>query len=255
MLMKLLKYDMRSIGRSVWSILGALLILSALFGWSGNSNEIFLNTNSETSASSLTILLAILFVATFFASIGMLIYMIVQRFNQNLLGKQGYLMFSLPVSTLTHVFEKILLSLIWNFIWLLGITICFFILIFFRMRGISIGELMNQLMYAMAQRGFSISDLVRIFQEILVYTLMITTLTSVLYASIAVGHLSSSHRFITAVAAFIALTVIMSTVENTMNTFFSLESTSMGIIMGLTFWTAINGLLTWFILDKRLNLE
>ncbi len=254
MLMKLLKYDMRSIGRTMWPVLGALLILSVLIGLN-NPYTFFIDVDPGVNVPKMIPFLIILFVATFFASMGMVIYMIVQRFNQNLLGKQGYLMFSLPVSTMTHIFEKILLSLIWSFLWLFGIGLSFCIITLLGMQGISLEEFLRQCMNALARSGWSVKDFVAFFRELLSVSLLITTLTSVIYAAIAVGHLSSSHRFITSVIAFVMLLVIMGTISNAVNLHSGIESTEWGMNVVLMGYTVMHGLLAWFILDRRLNLD
>ncbi len=250
MLVKLLKYDMRSIGRIIWPILGALLLLSVVIGIY-NPERFFSTGPMAGNADGLSAFLIILFSSTLVASMSMVVYMIVQRFNRNLLGKEGYLMFSLPVSTLTHVFEKILLALLWSFIWLIGIGICFGIIVLFQLKGISLQELMQ----ALSQSRLTIHGVAGFLQELLTIVFLITTLTSLVYASIAVGHLVSSHRFIVSAFTFAALVVILSRLDRLMNLYVLIGSSAWGAIVILMLYTIINGLLAWLILDRRLNLD
>ena len=110
MLGKLLKYDFRSIGRILFPVYGAMLVAAILLGLSSR------NTNV-----SLTI--AIIYSVLLIAAMVMTVVLVIHRFCQNLLGSQGYLMFTIPVSTGTHIFAKVLTALIWGLIGVLVVVL------------------------------------------------------------------------------------------------------------------------------------
>ncbi len=94
MLKKLLKYEFRATARTYGGMYLALLAASVLFGgsvWRWNS------TNSD-AYSALVGLLSLVYTAVIIGTVVVTIMTIVQRFYRNLLGREGYLMHTLPVT-------------------------------------------------------------------------------------------------------------------------------------------------------------
>ena len=118
MLGKLLKYELKATSRVFVPLYIAILVVSIVNGLSLNL-EIF---NIQGLA---TIILMCLFISLFVITI----VVTIQRFNKNLLKDEGYLMFTLPVSSKYLVLSKYLTSLIWTFlsfiVALLSFTIIF----------------------------------------------------------------------------------------------------------------------------------
>ena len=118
MLGKLLKYELKATSRVFIPLYIAILVVSIVNGLSLNL-EIF---NIQGLA---TIILMCLFISLFVITI----VVTIQRFNKNLLKDEGYLMFTLPVSSKYLVLSKYLTSLIWTFlsfiVALLSFTIIF----------------------------------------------------------------------------------------------------------------------------------
>ena len=99
MLKKLLKYEFKATARTYGGMYLALLAASVLFGgsvrrWNG--------TNSDTY-STLVGLLSLVYTAVIIGTVVVTIMTIVQRFYRNLLGREGYLMHTLPVDRRAHV--------------------------------------------------------------------------------------------------------------------------------------------------------
>ena len=105
MLGKLLKYELKATSRVFVPLYIAILVVSIVNGLSLNL-EIF---NIQGLA---TIILMCLFISLFVITI----VVTIQRFNKNLLKDEGYLMFTLPVSSKSLVLSKYLTSLIWTLI-------------------------------------------------------------------------------------------------------------------------------------------
>lgn len=103
MLGKLLKYELKSYIRVFIPIYIAIIAMSFLNGIFGNS-ELF------KVQSIMTMVLVGLFVALLVLSI----VITIQRFRKNLLEDEGYLMFTLPVSTSNIIISKYLASLIFT---------------------------------------------------------------------------------------------------------------------------------------------
>lgn len=104
MLLKLLKYEFKSTWQRMVSAFAAYLILAAFL-------QIFVRPISGWAIVFTVIGLIVLFVVLFMT--------LFQRYNSNLYGSEGYLMFTLPVSG-----QMILLSkLIPAFVWVMGYCI------------------------------------------------------------------------------------------------------------------------------------
>ena len=97
MLGKLLKYELKATSRVFVPLYIAILVVSIVNGLSLNL-EIF---NIQGLA---TIILMCLFISLFVITI----VVTIQRFNKNLLKDEGYLMFTLPVSSKYLVLSKYL---------------------------------------------------------------------------------------------------------------------------------------------------
>ncbi len=103
MLGKLLKYELNATGRKFLPLYGAILIVSLFVRTS------FFSGQNAAPKTLITLLIIGLFVA-----LGIITLMtIVQRFRTNLLSDEGYLMFTLPVSTEVLICSKMIAALIW----------------------------------------------------------------------------------------------------------------------------------------------
>ena len=111
MLKKLLKYEFRATARTYGGMYLALLAASVLFGgsvrrWNGT-------TNSD-AYSTLVGLLSLVYTAVIIGTVVVTIMTIVQRFYRNLLGREGYLMHTLPVTETQLVTSKLISSTVWS---------------------------------------------------------------------------------------------------------------------------------------------
>ena len=104
MLSKLVGYEMKAFGRILLPIYGAIVVTALLLG----INMHFISFSENAGAIALSIVLAILVAAVFIVTI----LLSVIRFYNNLLGREGYLMFSLPVGTGDLIWAKVISSVI-----------------------------------------------------------------------------------------------------------------------------------------------
>ena len=103
MLGKLLKYEFKATSRTFLPIYGALILVAL-------GNRLFRMGNIDLGFGLTTAILVGLFVA-----LGVLTLMVtIQRFNRNLLGDEGYLMFTLPVEPNQLIFSKLITTVIWG---------------------------------------------------------------------------------------------------------------------------------------------
>ena len=100
MLGKLIKHELRGSGRTMLPFILVSLFLSVMAGLSMRAME------HQQDYSWFNILFGIvifLFVAGLMAVCIMSVVVVINRFRQNLLGDEGYLMFTLPVSVDQHL--------------------------------------------------------------------------------------------------------------------------------------------------------
>ena len=93
MLGKLLKYEFRATARLFLPIYAAIAILAGLM--------LLLRAlpDDATGVSFLTFMVGLLYVVAAFGLFVTTVVVLVSRFYKNLLGAEGYLMFTLPVTT------------------------------------------------------------------------------------------------------------------------------------------------------------
>ena len=246
MLIKLFKYDFTALGRLLAPISGVLLILSAALGF---------NLRGEFNLENWTmipIILGVLLLFLVFFAFMLTFVLTITRFRQNLLGNQGYLSFSLPVSTAEHITSKFLASLLW-FI-LIGIVsgACFFIV-----ATLSTPEILRKLTLPYIRQFLAELDLTISLTDVLI-TLLLSASSGLLhlYASIAIGHLWQKHSTLLGIIAYVVLSIINSRVLFYLSRtpFFAAHYTGASIAFYLVF-SLIYAFICWIILERRLNLE
>ena len=124
MLKKLLKYEFKATARTYGGMYLALLAASVLFG---GSVRRWNSTNSD-AYSTLVGLLSLVYTAVIIGTVVVTIMTIVQRFYRNLLGREGYLMHTLPVTETQLVTSKLISSAVWSLCSILAACLSFGIL-------------------------------------------------------------------------------------------------------------------------------
>ena len=243
MLGKLLKYDFKSIARILLPIYGAFLVVSVLLG-------------AQSASRDVSPAIVAIFIGLFSVAIIMTIVLVIQRFYQNLLGPEGYLMFTIPVSTATHILEKVTLALVWGLLGSLVIFLASFLIIIFDPAAGGFSGIFQ----VMGQIHFTGNEYALFFSWLLLAILGIAAQITQIYASISIGHLWTSHRILGAFLSYIGFSIltarVMSAFGGSLFTdwFFSV-SPSLSSYLPLAIEIAVYGLITWLILDRSLNLD
>ena len=107
MLTKLIGYEMKAFGRIILPLYAATIGAALIMGLS------FRIMNDEVYSNLWGTVIIMIFTTLILATMVMTGVLCVQRFYRNLLGNEGYLMFSLPVGTHQLILAKVLGSLIW----------------------------------------------------------------------------------------------------------------------------------------------
>ncbi len=199
MLRKLLKYEIKSTARTLLPLYLALLVFAGI-----NRLITSISPNEWESPAVISMMLYIIIL------VGMLVMtlnVMIQRFYKNLLSDEGYLMFTLPTKPWAHIMSKLLVSMIWTLASGLLAVISIFII---AMDEISFSEMI---------RGFSMiwedtyaligaSTYLLALEFILGMFVALASGILIIYASIAMGHLSNRHKVMASIGSFLLLNTI-----------------------------------------------
>lgn len=266
MLGKLLKYEFKATGRTFLPLYLAIIVVAFINGLffkpSGNLN------NMQS--------IGILVLVGLFIALGVLtIVVAVQRFNKNLLGDEGYLMFTLPVSSKSLILSKTIVSTFWCV--LSGIVafmscVILALVLFLKtspsgvFKQVDWGLIWEQFKIIIVENNFLLHSFEILLLMIVSYMLFVLTI----YLSLSVGQLPkfNNHRKLVGIVTFFVVNIIINYIivifvgnisfevifeNSSLNSIFS-----SGMWMGILVTIIINIALFFgisYILDKRLNLE
>ena len=283
MLGKLKKYDLRSGIRTfalIWIGLAALAAINGLTLRITFDGDI----QSKLARFIITVLPMGLLVALYVAMGIFMLVFIINRFYKGLLGDEGYLMFTLPVSVSEHIASKALTSMIFSV-------------------ASAIVALLSGVLLMAVLTPLNFSDVAQAFQEagrylrvnplpagtgwliaeFAVYMLIAAAVTILqIYTAISIGHLAKKNRGWFALLAYVGISIAFSIIMNgcmsllqsdafpnvLLNCEFCLDDTgwhvqgvgmmasAIGIYIGLDLLVGTGFFFaTRAILSKRLNLE
>ncbi len=275
MLGKLIKYDLKSTSK-VLILVHAFLLLSAFLMRIFMTGQIQLEDVEDSSniLMALTILLYSLIVmgASFATSI-----IIAVRFYKNLFSDEGYLTNTLPVSRGILLLAKTISGGIWTAVDMALLLLSIYIVAF----PPNVMELFQDNKEAvMEAMGFTGSYTLPSVPAIVGFLLILSLLSgfssvAMIYASVVLGQLFSSHRVIGAVACYFAISTIFSMISYAIMLVIGLSSQALvpsdgsssmylGEYLGKTIqfsvvWSVITGiilyLITWKIFSRKINLS
>lgn len=271
MLGKLIHYEMKAFGRIMLPLYAAALAFSLFMGLGLR----FLPT--DLLGGLPTVLMFMIYGFLMLAIMLMTTILAVTRFYNNLLGREGYLMFSLPAGTLSLISSKVISLVIWSFLStltaVLTIGICAV-----GAGGIDVlREIPNLVVYLSewenlpeALRTIAVTSILLIF----------TTAAAIvkIYAAISVGHQFQGHRIAWSVVAYVCFNLIETAIRSIValiesqtgvleawwNRYFLIFDAETVQAVRSIMWGGVGlslvailiyGALTWGLLDRRLNLE
>lgn len=214
MLRKLLKYELRATGRIFLPFFGALLLLSIInrVFYSGRVSRAIDTLQANGKGLPLELIRILSMVAFIFiicAIFVLTVTVMLQRYYKNLLGDEGYLMFTLPVRPWQLITSKMLVACLWLVASMVVTLLACLLLaldvgnvasIFVRLPGeISGGEEVFHTLLLFVEGALAV----------LTYLCCFILLT---YAAITIGQLWSAHKLLGAFGAFLALNIIQQTV-------------------------------------------
>lgn len=214
MLKKLLKYEFMSTGRVFGlcyaGVLGAALLLRILgaLAWDNTGNQTAVQmllpvTDIAAGISSL------LYGGMVIAVIVVTFIFILQRFYKNLLGGEGYLMQTLPVTPRQLIFSKLIAAVVWT---VLSSVVVILSVLVLAMSGEMFGELVRDLgdIIRFYHATFATPLTVLALEMIVVCVVGIAASVLQIYAAIMIGHQAAKHKIALAVGAYFGISVVIS---------------------------------------------
>ena len=257
MLGKLLKYEIPAMGRKLLPLYAAWAVTALLLGLTTQS--------AESKNEFMVVISALLYTAIATTIFVMTIIMIVQRYNNSLLGDEAYFNHVLPVSVSAHIGNKAISATLWIFITVLVALLTGLL--------IGIGALI------VSGEFISLRELIRGFYEIelpkhfglYVIEVLIMVVAGIvktimqIYAAITIGHQVPNRTTLASIGAYILIMIFESSVGRIMlPLFINLEYNAdgfvnfnrvfiPGFIMAVIF-SVIYFFICKYLMEKRLNL-
>ncbi len=202
MLGKLIKYDFRSCLKRFWPIWSAVIVISIINGWS-----LYYCTQNNNYTFLPNVLPKLLLFGVAIAGIVIALIYVYNEFCHGLLGREGYLMFTLPVKEEELIFSKFITALI-----------------MFVISGIVVfaGTIIMAYLGAPEYIGYRVEEMLYMFihtkeKSVIILFLLecgvfcIASATAFIfhiYTAVSAGHLIPRYRRIIGVVTFILLCII-----------------------------------------------
>ena len=260
MLGKLINYEMKAYTRIMVPIYIALLALAAIIGFTLRMAPSSVTQNFVFILAMILYVLLIVAVAILTTILG------INRYYGNLLGREGYFMFSLPARTSTMMLSKTLSAMIWTFF---GAIVGFGAIMLTNVVSISgedytyTWEAFKQLFEYLKPHLGSV-----IFWIVIVILELVTVIVRV-YAAVSIGSQWSGHRLIGSVLVYIGFKVIEVIIaqiahairpvrdalegiaaEGGFNTKLQILALVLILVQLVIYWV-----IAWYFTDRKLNLE
>ncbi|NLN97558.1 MAG: hypothetical protein GX127_04095 [Eubacteriaceae bacterium] len=140
--------------------------------------------------------------------------LIVMRFYKNFLTDQGYLIFTLPATVEQHVLAKLIVAFVWT-----TLSTCALLLSLLALFSTQVGSWNNMLLtinqgYEMAL--FHMGDQFHSTLIIIILYLIISPISSTLmyYLAMSFGQLSRTHKILTSIGAYLAISIVLQLVSS-----------------------------------------
>ena len=105
-MLKLLKYEWKACARICLPLYGAMLLMSVV-------SALMTTESAQNIMDGIpTAILGMLYFALLIAVFVVTAVILIQRFYKNLLGDEGYLMFTLPVTVAQHIWSKVIIAVV-----------------------------------------------------------------------------------------------------------------------------------------------
>ena len=258
---KVFKYEMISAGRIILPVYALLLVLSLIIGIFVLDSE--LDFTGEGAIGFVKTAIVVLTIILFIVMIVIIIGIIERRYKKSILGDEGYLNLTLPVTIGEHLWGRYLADFVWGLSYAVVMVIA---VMFVGIRGWNqlpqgISEFIASSAKFKLQNGFGYGY---IFWCSFINAMAFYMLVCVfIYMTDTIIQLIGKHRTLMSILVFVVVFLLF---QNLADLIFhsSFESMGSGIIKARLFWgialynlvwTAVLSVITRLVLNYKLNLE
>ncbi|MDF2890792.1 MAG: hypothetical protein K0R80_1159 [Clostridia bacterium] len=205
MLNKLLKYEIKATARLFLPLYLTIVIFAAI-------NLLFLDVPnaSDKAFSSYGLMIGIsmfVYVILMIGLVVMTLFVLIQRFYKSLLGDEGYLMFTLPVQSWSHILSKLIISMLWT---IASGFVGFCSILLISSNKINISEFFSRIAMAFSQiqQQLGASTFLVGFEVMVLGLLTLASTILSIYAAIALGHLFNKYKLLASFGMYILLNIV-----------------------------------------------
>lgn len=261
MLGKLFRYECKATGRILVPLYGAAILMGLISALFFN----FFPHMELTLIRVTTVISVILFVCLIAASLGMSFLFSIFRFKKNLLGNEGYLMNTLPVSAWHNIGAKLLTAVIFQILSLVVAVISGMLFAVAASR-MNLVELFLQAVELCRVVLNNMKPELWIFAgEVLAVALLAAVEMNVMiYAAMSMGHCASEHKVLKSIAAYIGFFIAAQFINSLLFMpimkfgvdFNKIPHTGLLVVGAMELFYIVSYLLiTNFFLKRKLNLQ
>ena len=222
-MLKLLKYEWKACARICLPMYAAVLLLAVI-------NRLTMTDQIQKLMYGIpTALLALLYFAVMVAVLVVTEVILIQRFYKSLLGDEGYLMFTLPVTVSQHIWAKTIIAVVMSIISIAAAVLSIGIIGSGAQMLVGFGYVLAGIAKSFVSNP---NTLFYTIESIVWVLLLAGTAMLFLYLCMALGHLAKKHRVIMAVVWYFILTTVFQFL-------FMLFVMSVGILPFQGLWKAL----------------
>ena len=216
---QLLKYEFKATKRLYFGLYLALALLSVVLGVTFRQEHALAHS---TSFQNLEVILMIVYVSVILAIAVLCFVNTIQRFYQNLLGREGYLMHTLPVNENQLILSKLITSMVWvlcsGLVGIVCITEMVAIGVFdpetFGMVDWNSWKQLWGMLYGELGAKFWLVT----FWTILINLARLASLILCVYAACMIAHQFPKHVMVAGILAFIGLNIVETQLDKLLGT-------------------------------------
>ena len=219
MLKQLLKYEFKATKSLYFGLYLALALLSVVLGMTFRQESALAH---NANFQNVEIVLMVVYLAVIFAIAVLCFVSTIQRFYKNLLGREGYLMHTLPVNETQLILSKLFSSMVWvlcsGLVGIVCITAMVAIGVFDpETFGMADWESWKKL-WAMLYDGLSTKFWVVMFWTILINLARLADLILCVYAACMIAHQFKKQTMVAGILAFIGMNVVENQIDKLLGT-------------------------------------
>lgn len=219
MLKQLLKYEFKATKRLYFGLYLALALLSVVLGVTFRQEHALAHS---TSFQNLEVILMMVYVSVILAIAVLCFVNTVQRFCRNLLGREGYLMHTLPVTETQLILSKLLTSMVWvlcsGLVGVVCITVMVAVGVFDpETFGMADWDRWKQL-WGMLYGELGAKFWVAMVWTILINLARLASLILCVYAACMIAHQFKKQTMVAGILAFIGMNIVENQIDKLLGT-------------------------------------